>query len=157
MDVAGVRCLDPIHHELLMGLNLRPIFGAYLTLAVLYLVGVLSFYGPIAAQDVPGDPLVPRLVGFLVAIAVYMALFVWIEQEMGNPFKAAMAVALSWPAPLKVTMPKFESPQPMAKSPLASYFLTTMSRSPLRLVIPTKRLFDASSAIASAKSSDPPS
>jgi len=78
-----------------MPLKPVPVVGAFLTLAVLYLVGVMTFYGPIAAQDVAGDPVVPRLMGLAISIVVYIGLFVWVEAEMGSSLKAAMAVALS--------------------------------------------------------------
>ena len=73
----------------------RAVIGAYLTLSVLYLAGVLLFYGPIAAEDAPGPPPVPRLVAFLVSITLYIVLFVWLSREIGNSLKAAMAVAFS--------------------------------------------------------------
>lgn len=78
-----------------MAERIRPVLGAYLTLSGLYLVGVIFFYGPIAAEDVPGAPLLPRLLGFLISTVLYVALFVWARREMGNPLKAALAVALS--------------------------------------------------------------
>ena len=34
-------------------------------------------------------------IAFLIAIAVYVALFVWLERRMASPFSAAMAIALS--------------------------------------------------------------
>ena len=78
-----------------MGTKSKPIVGAFLTLATLYLVGVVLVLDPVAAGDVPSGPLVPLPVGFVIAIAIYIALFVWIEDAMGSPFKAAIAVALS--------------------------------------------------------------
>jgi hypothetical protein len=75
--------------------NWKSIVGAFLTLGVLYLVGVLLLLDPIAATDAPTGPLVPLPVGFGIAIAVYIALFVWIEKLIGDPYKAAMALALS--------------------------------------------------------------
>jgi hypothetical protein len=78
-----------------MGTKSKPIVGAFLTLATLYLVGVVLVLDPVAAGDVPPGPLVPLPVGFVIAIAIYIALFVWIEDAMGSPFKAAIAVALS--------------------------------------------------------------
>ncbi len=78
-----------------MGTNWKAIVGAYLTLAVLYLVGVLLLLDPIAASDAPTGPLVPLPVGFGVAIAIYVTLFAWIERMIGDPYKAAMAIALS--------------------------------------------------------------
>lgn len=72
-----------------------PIAGAYLTLATCYLIGVLAFYGPIAAADSPGPPLLPRFGGFLISTLLYLVLFVWLAREIGKPVKAALAIALS--------------------------------------------------------------
>lgn len=69
--------------------------GAFLTLSVLYLIGVLFLLDPVAAGDVPAGPLLPAPVGFGIATAVYIALFVWIERAMGDPWQAALALALS--------------------------------------------------------------
>ena len=66
-----------------------------MALAVLYLAGVLLLLDPIAARDAPSGPLVPLPVAFVIAIAVYVALFVWLERKMRNSFSAAMAIALS--------------------------------------------------------------
>ena len=78
-----------------MGAKSKPIAGAFLTLATLYLLGVVLILDPVAAGDAPSGPLVPQPVGFVIAIAIYIALVVWLEDAMGSPFKAAMAVALS--------------------------------------------------------------
>lgn len=75
--------------------NFRAISGAYLTLAILYLAGVILLLDPVAAGDAPIRPLIPLPIAFVVAIAVYVALFVWIERRMRSPFSAAMAIALS--------------------------------------------------------------
>lgn len=75
--------------------RIKPVLGAFLTLSCLYLVGFFFFFGPIAAEDAPGDPLVPKFLGFLIAIVLYIALFVWVSREMGSPLKAAFTVALS--------------------------------------------------------------
>jgi hypothetical protein len=34
-------------------------------------------------------------IAFLIAIAVYVALFVWVEKRMPSPFSGAMTIALS--------------------------------------------------------------
>ncbi len=78
-----------------MGAKWKSIVGAFLTLAVLYLVGVLVLLDPIAATEAPTGPLVPIPVGFGVAIAIYIALFAWLETVIGDPYKAAIAIALS--------------------------------------------------------------
>lgn len=75
--------------------NFRAISGAYLTLAILYFAGVILLLDPVAAGDAPTRPLIPLPIAFVVAIAVYVALFVWMERRMRSPFSAAMAIALS--------------------------------------------------------------
>jgi uncharacterized membrane protein YesL len=75
--------------------DLRAIFGAILTLAVLYLAGVVLLLDPIASGDAPTGALIPMPIAFLIAIAVYVALFVWVEKRMPSPFSAAMTIAFS--------------------------------------------------------------
>jgi hypothetical protein len=79
----------------LMRDHVKPLLGAFVTLACFYLVGVLAFYAPIAAANSPGPPLVPRVVGFLISTVLYILLFAWIVRATGNPMKAALAIALS--------------------------------------------------------------
>ena len=55
------------------------IVAAYITLAGLYLAGVLLLFDPVSARDV-GVHLLPLPLAFVVAIAVYIALFVWFER-----------------------------------------------------------------------------
>jgi len=51
---------------------------------------------PLAARVLGSEsPLRDVLVGFGLAIAVYIALFVWLERVVGDPFKAALAIVLS--------------------------------------------------------------
>jgi len=73
----------------------RAILGAFLALAVLYLAGVVLLLDPVAAGDAPTGPLIPLPIAFVVTIALYVGLFVWVEQRMRSPFAAAMTIALS--------------------------------------------------------------
>ena len=75
--------------------DFRAIFGAFLTLAVLYLAGVVLLLDPIASGDAPTGTLIPMPIAFLIAIAVYVVLFVWVEKRMPGPFSAAMTIAFS--------------------------------------------------------------
>jgi hypothetical protein len=70
------------------------VVAAFITLAALYLAGVLLLLDPVAAREVVSVHL-PLPLAFLIAIAVYVALFVWLERVVGDPFKAAMAIVLS--------------------------------------------------------------
>lgn len=78
-----------------MNKRILPALGAFLSLFIIYLVGVIFFYGPIAAEAAPGTALVPAFVALLISTILFVSLFVWIAREMGNPLKAALAVALS--------------------------------------------------------------
>ena len=78
-----------------MNKRILPALGAFLSLFIIYLVGVIFFYGPIAAEAAPGTALVPAFVALLISTILFVALFVWVAREMGNPLKAALAVALS--------------------------------------------------------------
>ena len=75
--------------------DFRAILGAFLTLAVLYLAGVVLLLDPIASGDAPTGALIPMPIAFLIAIAVYVGLFVWVEKRMPGPFSAAMTIAFS--------------------------------------------------------------
>lgn len=76
-------------------MNFKAILSAYLTLAALYLVGVLAFFRPIAESDTASGALVPPLLGFIVSTVLYVVLFVWMAQEIGSGLKAGLALALS--------------------------------------------------------------
>lgn len=68
--------------------------AAFFTLAACYLAGVLLLLDPVRGGDA-STQLLPLPLAFVVAIAVYIALFVWIERMIGAPFKAAMVIVLS--------------------------------------------------------------
>ncbi len=78
-----------------MRVHIPSVVAAFLTLAAFFLVGVLLLLDPVRAGDAPSGPLLPLPLGFVVAITVYIALFVWIERVIGEPFKAAMVIVLS--------------------------------------------------------------
>ena len=72
-----------------------PVVGAFFTLAVCYLFGVMFFYAPIAEADPAPGPLVPQPVAFLVSIILYIGLFVWLAEQLGHGLKAALTIALA--------------------------------------------------------------
>ena len=69
--------------------------AAFFTLAAFYLAGVLLLLDPVRGVDAPSAQLLPPPLAFVVAITVYIALFVWIERMIGAPFRAAMVIVLS--------------------------------------------------------------
>lgn len=68
--------------------------AAFFTLAACYLAGVLLLLNPVSGENASAQ-LLPLPVAFVVAITVYVSLFVWIERMIGAPFRAAMAIVLS--------------------------------------------------------------
>jgi hypothetical protein len=62
------------------------VVAAFTTLAAFYLVGVLLLLDPVASQDVVSESLLPLCLAFFIAIAVHIALFVWLERAVGDSF-----------------------------------------------------------------------
>ena len=54
-----------------------------------------TFYAPVADVDVAPGPLVPPAAGFVISIALYIALFVWVAEQMRSGLKAALTIALT--------------------------------------------------------------
>lgn len=75
--------------------RILPFVAAFLTLAVFYLAGVLLLLDPVRGGDSQSFPLLPLPLAFVIAITVYIALFVWVERTIGAPFRAAMVIVLS--------------------------------------------------------------
>ncbi|MGE0640788.1 MAG: hypothetical protein AB7G12_16405 [Thermoanaerobaculia bacterium] len=75
--------------------RLLPAVAAFVVLAACFLAGVLFFLRPILDADSPGGPLVPRGAGFFLSILLYILLYVWVEKQMGDAMKAAVAIALA--------------------------------------------------------------
>jgi hypothetical protein len=63
-----------------VAVHIPAIVAAFVTLAALYLVGVLLLLDPVAAGDAASGQLLPLPLAFVVAIMVYTALFVWLER-----------------------------------------------------------------------------
>lgn len=69
--------------------------AAFVTLAVCYFVGVIFLFAPVAEAEVAAGPLLPMPVAFGLSIALYIALFVWVAEKMGNGLQAALTIALA--------------------------------------------------------------
>lgn len=78
-----------------MRVHIPSVVAALFTLATFYLAGVVLLLDPVSAGDAASGRLLPLPLAFVVAITVYIALFVWMERMIGQPFKAAMAIVLS--------------------------------------------------------------
>lgn len=71
------------------------LLGAFFTLAVVYLLGVVFFFRPIAAADSVAGPLLSEPVAFFIMICLYIGLFAWVVEQMESPVKAGLVIALS--------------------------------------------------------------
>jgi len=74
-------------------LRRKAFFAAFITSAVVNLVGVLFFFEPIARHDSPGAALVHPAVNLLVYVGLTVALFDWTARQMRCAYKAAFVVA----------------------------------------------------------------
>ena len=75
--------------------RMKPILGALVAGFVVNYLGVTYFFGPIAADDVPGGAMMP-MVASLAVVSVLLVLFYdWVNQQIGHPMKSAMTVAIS--------------------------------------------------------------
>lgn len=71
----------------------KALFGAFITSAVVNIVGVVFFFEPIARRDPPGVALVHPAVNLLVYVGLTVALFDWTARQMRSAYKAAFVVA----------------------------------------------------------------
>jgi len=74
---------------------MKPILAAMVTATLVNYIGVYYFYGPIAANDAPGGEMLPRGVALLIASVFFVLFYDWVNQQVNNPFKSAMIVAIS--------------------------------------------------------------
>lgn len=72
--------------------RLKAFFAAFITSAVVNLMGVLFFFEPIARRDSPGHALVHPAVNLLVYVGLTVALFDWTARQIRSAYKAAFVV-----------------------------------------------------------------
>lgn len=75
--------------------RLLPTVAAFITLVLVYFVGVVFFLDPVLEADAPNETLVHPGVALLIASLAYIAFFEWMRSAMGNATKAALAIAIS--------------------------------------------------------------
>ncbi|HSG07977.1 MAG TPA: hypothetical protein VLA36_06455 [Longimicrobiales bacterium] len=75
--------------------RMKPILGAMVTSVIVNYLGVYYFYGPIAQTAAPSGLELPRGVALLIAMIFFVLFFDWVNQQMKNPLKSAMVIALS--------------------------------------------------------------
>ncbi len=73
----------------------KAIAGALLAAGIVNFVGVLFLLNPVAEKDSAGTPLVSPAIGFIVYVALSVALFDWAARQMNSAYKAAFIVAAS--------------------------------------------------------------
>ena len=71
----------------------KALLAAFVSAAAINLVVVLALLNPIAAVDSAAGPLVHPAIGLLVYAGLSVCLFDWVARKMGNPYKAALAIA----------------------------------------------------------------
>lgn len=78
-----------------MAARWKPILGALGIGYFFNLAGVVWFFGPILANDMPMGAVVPGWVALLVAAVLYVLLLDWAAGVVGHPLKAALLIAVS--------------------------------------------------------------
>jgi hypothetical protein len=68
--------------------------AAFLTASIITFVGIVFFFAPIADSDpVPAAAPVPAPVGFFIYVALAVALYDWLANQMNSAAKAAFGLA----------------------------------------------------------------
>lgn len=73
----------------------KALLAAFIAASLVNLAGVVLFFNPIAANNVPAGPIVPPTAGFFAYVALSVGLFDWTARQMQNTRKAAFVVAAS--------------------------------------------------------------
>jgi hypothetical protein len=78
-----------------MSERMKPIIGALVTAIIINYLGVYYFYGPIAESAGPGTMELPRGVALVIASIFFVLFFDWANQQIKNPVKTGLIVAIS--------------------------------------------------------------
>ena len=78
-----------------MSERMKPILGGMVTGIIVNYLGVYYFYGPIAESAGPGTMELPRGVALVIATVFFVLFFDWANQQIGNPIKTGLIVAIS--------------------------------------------------------------
>ena len=73
---------------------MKKLLGAYAVGVGIFYVGVTYFFEPAMAGDLPEGPMLPNPGALLVGFALQVWFYDWVTQQIGDPMKAAMAVAI---------------------------------------------------------------
>ena len=73
---------------------MKKLLGAYAVGVGIFYVGVTYFFEPAMAGDLPEGPMLPNPGALLVGFALQVWFYDWVAQQVGDPMKAAMAVAV---------------------------------------------------------------
>ncbi len=78
-----------------MSERMKPILGAIITVIIVNYIGVYYFFGPLAESAAASGLDLPRGVALTIASIVFVLYFDWVNQQVGNPVRSAMIIALS--------------------------------------------------------------
>ena len=73
---------------------MKKLLGAYAVGVGIFYVGVTYFFEPAMAGDLPEGPMLPNPGALLVGFALQVWFYDWVAQQVGDPMKAAMVVAV---------------------------------------------------------------
>ena len=78
-----------------MSARLKPLLGALVTAYVIFLLGLMYFFGPINANDAPTGAMMPGWASLAVVSVLLVLFFDWVNVAVQNPVKSGLIVAIS--------------------------------------------------------------
>jgi hypothetical protein len=78
-----------------MSERIKPILGALVTSYVVFYVGITYFFGPAMASDAPAGPMMAGWLSLAVVSLLLVLFYDWVNQQVGNPVKSGLIVAIS--------------------------------------------------------------
>ncbi len=78
-----------------MSARLKPLLGAMDTAYVIFLLGLMYFFGPINANGAPAGAMMPVWASLAVLTVLLVFFFDWVNVAVQNPVRSGLIVSLS--------------------------------------------------------------
>ncbi len=78
-----------------MSERMKPILGALVAAYLVFYLGNTYFFGPILADDMPADAMMPTWASLGVTSVLLILLYDWVNVSVGSPLRSAMMIAVS--------------------------------------------------------------
>ena len=78
-----------------MSERMKPILGALVAAYIIFYLGITYFFGPILANDMPDEAMIPGWVSLAVASVFLILLYDWVNGSVGSPVRSGLILTLS--------------------------------------------------------------